>query len=46
MVVSTSVSGIKGRHSASGSRPTGNPTEHYGIDTISQLAATVWQNMG
>ena len=25
---------------------TGNPTEQYGIDTISQLAATVWQNMG
>ena len=24
---------------------TGNPTERYGIDTISQLAATVWQNM-
>ena len=68
MVVSTSVSGMKGKHSASGSRPpapriravltvlgaciviaagtvAGNPSEQYGIDTISQLAATVWQNM-
>lgn len=24
---------------------TGNPTEQYGIDTIDQLAAMVWQNM-
>jgi beta-lactamase class A len=24
---------------------TGNPTEQYGIDTIDQLAATVWQDM-
>jgi beta-lactamase class A len=25
---------------------TGNPTEQYGIDTISQLAAQVWQDLG
>ena len=25
---------------------TGNPTEQYGIDTIDQLAAMVWQDMG
>jgi hypothetical protein len=25
---------------------TGNPTEQYGIDTIDQLAAMVWQRMG
>jgi len=25
---------------------TGNPTEQYGIDTIDQLAAIVWQRMG
>jgi hypothetical protein len=24
---------------------TGNPTEQYGIDTIDQLAAMVWQDM-
>ena len=24
---------------------TGNPTEQYGIDTISQLAALVWKRM-
>jgi len=24
---------------------TGNPTEQYGIDTIDQLAATVWDDM-
>jgi hypothetical protein len=25
---------------------TGNPTEQYGIDTINQLSATVWDDMG
>ena len=25
---------------------TGNPTEQYGIDTINELSATVWGNMG
>jgi Beta-lactamase enzyme family len=25
---------------------TGNPSEQYGIDTIDELAATVWQHMG
>jgi hypothetical protein len=25
---------------------TGNPTEQYGIDTIDQLAALVWQHLG
>ena len=25
---------------------TGNPGEQYGIDTIDELAATVWQRMG
>jgi len=25
---------------------TGNPTEQYGIDTIDQLAVTIWQRMG
>jgi hypothetical protein len=25
---------------------TGNPSEQYGIDTIDELAATVWQRMG
>jgi hypothetical protein len=24
---------------------TGNPTEQYGIDTIDQVAAMVWQHM-
>jgi hypothetical protein len=24
---------------------TGNPTEQYGIDTINQVAATVWNAM-
>jgi hypothetical protein len=24
---------------------TGNPTEQYGIDTIDQLSAMVWQDM-
>jgi hypothetical protein len=25
---------------------TGNPTEQYGIDTIDQLSAMVWNGMG
>ena len=25
---------------------TGNPSEQYGIDTIDELAATVWQRLG
>jgi hypothetical protein len=25
---------------------TGNPSEQYGIDTINQLGALVWQHLG
>ena len=25
---------------------TGNPSEQYGIDTINQLSAQVWQHLG